>query len=130
MHGSNVYDSAIYAYCALPNEPVQRDLRRRARGIERMAKRMAGVDTGRLRRSIKTEIVPGFGGVPGIRIGSHVSYALLHHRGTRPHVILPHLRQRLRFKVNGRVVYATQVLHPGTRPNPYLTVPLARYGRG
>jgi hypothetical protein len=124
------YDSVIDAYCVLPNMPVQRDLRRRANSIQRMARRMVGVETGRLRNSIKTEVIPGVGGVPGIRVGSNVSYALLHHEGTRRHVIHPRMRKALRFKIRGRVVYATEVLHPGTRPNHYLTIPLERYGRG
>jgi hypothetical protein len=130
MHGSNVDEAAIRFYVSSPNEPVQRDLRRRANSVQRMARRMVGVETGQLRASIRTEIIPGLNGVPGIRVGSSVNHALMHHEGTRPHLILPHLRQRLRFKVRGRVVYATHVWHPGTRPNHYLTIPLERYGRG
>lgn len=130
MHGSNVYDAAIFEYCASPREPVQRDLKRRARKVEHAAKAMAGIETGRLRRSIKSEVIPGLRGIPQIRVGSSVGYAELHHEGTRPHVILPHMRHRLRFKIHGRVIYATQVFHPGTRPNHYLTTPLRLYAGG
>jgi hypothetical protein len=108
--------------------PVTRDLRRRANRVERAAQRMVGVDTGALRRSIHTTFIPGSS--PTFTIGSPLGYAYMHHEGTRPHIIRPHLRRSLRFMVRGRVVYATVVFHPGTRHNRYLTIPLARYARG
>jgi hypothetical protein len=41
--------------------------------------------------------------------------------GTRPHIIRPRRPEGvLRFTVNGRVVYARYVNHPGTRPNRFL----------
>lgn len=125
---SHVDRAAVAAFVADPRGPIADDLKKRAERVQRASRRMVGVETGHLRRSIRTQVVPG--PVPEIMIGSPVSYALLHHEGTRRHVIRPHLRKRLRFKVRGRVVYATQVMHPGTRPNPYLTVPLERYARG
>jgi phage gpG-like protein len=127
-HFTSVRYGALAAFIADPQGPIAKDIKRRADRVERASKRMVGVDSGRLRQSIHTQVVPGAS--PTIMVGSRVSYALLHHQGTRPHIIRPHLRQKLRFKINGRVVYATQVLHPGTRPNHYLTVPLERYARG
>lgn len=125
---SRVHPGAVAAFVADPRGPIADDIKKRADRVQRAARRMVGVDTGHLRRSIRTQVIPG--PVPQIMIGSTVGYALLHHDGTRRHVIRPHLRERLRFKVRGRVVYATQVMHPGTRPNHYLTVPLERYARG
>jgi hypothetical protein len=127
---THVDDAAIYSLCASPNGPVQKDLKSRARRVETGAKRQVGVETGRLRESIKADVRPGRNRLPEIYIGSNVRHALMHHEGTRPHIIHPSMRRTLRFKVRGRVVYTTVVRHPGTRPNHYLTDPLWRYGRG
>lgn len=40
--------------------------------------------------------------------------------GTRPHLILPKRAKALRFEVDGEVVFARRVQHPGTQPQPYL----------
>lgn len=40
--------------------------------------------------------------------------------GTRPHIIRPRRARALRFTVNGRVVFARVVNHPGTKPRPFL----------
>lgn len=127
-YSTRIHHGAIQAYISNPRGPVYGDLRRRAQRVERAAKRMVGTDTGALRNSIRSQVVPGR--KPEIRVGSPLDYALLHHEGTRRHVIRPNLRKNLRFKIRGRVVYATEVIHPGTRPNPYLTVPLMRYAKG
>jgi hypothetical protein len=39
--------------------------------------------------------------------------------GTPAHVILPRKAKALRFVIQGRVVFAMKVNHPGTSPNPY-----------
>ena len=41
-------------------------------------------------------------------------------KGTAPHLILPKNSDVLRFEIGGQEVFATQVHHPGTRPNPFL----------
>ena len=40
--------------------------------------------------------------------------------GTRPHLILPKRARALRFEVDGEVVFARRVHHPGTQPQPFL----------
>lgn len=40
--------------------------------------------------------------------------------GTQPHVILPVNGQFLRFVVNGRVIYAKKVNHPGTTKRQFM----------
>lgn len=100
--------------------PIGRDLNRRLRTVEFRARATAGVRTGNLRRSMTTERKRVRNGLEG-RVGSPVKYAQLHHEGTRAHVIVPRKAKALRFMVGGRVVFASRVRHPGTRPNPYLT---------
>ena len=39
--------------------------------------------------------------------------------GTRAHIIRPVRDKVLRFVVGGKVIFAKQVNHPGTKPNPY-----------
>lgn len=54
--------------------------------------------------------------------GSGRGYALIVHEGSVPHTIRPRPpRKSLRFSIAGRVVYATRVAHPGTRPDRFLT---------
>jgi hypothetical protein len=44
----------------------------------------------------------------------------MHHEGTRRHIIRAPQNKVLKFQRGGQMVYATQVRHPGTKPNPYL----------
>jgi hypothetical protein len=84
------------------------------------AKRQVGVDTGRLKNSIHMRhFRSGIGQV--VEVGSPLKYALMHHEGTRPHLITPNRAQVLRFSSGSRVIYTHAVKHPGTRPNRYLT---------
>ena len=103
-----------------PYGPVGRYLFVRGRAIMAAAKGQVGVKTGRLKASIhmRQERAP-LGQV--LRVGSPLSYALMHHEGTRPHIITPNKAQVLRFTSGGRVIYTHAVKHPGTRPNRYLT---------
>lgn len=39
--------------------------------------------------------------------------------GTAPHIIRPRKARALRFEIEGEVVFAMIVHHPGTKPNPY-----------
>ena len=108
--------------------PIGSDLRRRLRTLLFRSKMSAGVATGSLRSDLRW----GPGGHPGAIspvyqlglqgwVGSTVDHALFHHQGTRPHMIYPRQRSALRFHKVGKVVFASSVRHPGTRPNPYLT---------
>lgn len=116
--------------------PVGRDMTNRAVRVQLAAKRQVGKKTHRLERSIvkrfgrRAGVNQGAGALADIviSVGSDVSYALLHHDGTRPHVIRPHNPKGcLRFMVDGHVVFAKVVHHPGTHPNRYLSdnLPLA-----
>ena len=103
-----------------PYGPVGRYLFVRGRAIMAGAKSQVGVKTGRLKASIHMrQERAAFG--QELRVGSPLSYALMHHEGTRPHIITPNRAKVLRFTSGGRVIYTHAVRHPGTRPNRYLT---------
>jgi len=104
-----------------PFGPVGRDLNKRARQVMTAAKAQAGVNTGRLKQSIHVRNHNRTMTGQSIQVGSPVSYALAHHNGTRPHMIVPNTAKVLRFTSGSRVIYTRMVRHPGTRPNKYLT---------
>lgn len=112
--------------------PVGQDLMRRARNVQQAAKgigprrRQVGVNTGRLRESINIKWDRTATGQKA-SVGSDLKYALAHHEGTRPHVILPVRAQALAFPGRGGTMIITKrVNHPGTRPNRYLSDNLYR----
>ena len=87
--------------------------------IKFAAKRQVGKNTGLLAASIgMSQSLTATG--QQVKIGSPVSYALVHHEGSRPHRITAN-GGMLRFTSKGRVVYRRSVMHPGTRPNRYLS---------
>jgi phage gpG-like protein len=92
------------------------------------AKGMVGVKTGALRKNIVGRHLGNFTG-QYVTIGANLPYALMHHQGTKPHVITPKNGKILHFRAGGRSVYTTMVFHPGTKPNPYLRSQL-RHFRG
>lgn len=110
---------------------VGRDMTRRGHYIAMRARAQVGVDSGALRRTIRQETYNGrsLSRGPYTRVSAgdtKTRYALMHHEGTRPHEIKPTGRKSvLKFNVGGKTVYATRVMHPGTRENNYLTDHLA-----
>jgi hypothetical protein len=103
-----------------PLGPVGRSLSKRGLRVANAAKRQVGVNTGALKRSISTSHKRDARG-QFVRVGSPLNYALMHHEGTKPHIITPNRSQYLVFTKNSRVIYATSVRHPGTEPNRFLT---------
>ena len=79
------------------------------------ARDLAPVDTGRLKNSIKIRKGKG----QSYEVIAEAPYAGFVEYGTSPHVILPKRKKVLRFEVNGRVVYARKVHHPGTGPKMF-----------
>lgn len=102
-----------------PGGDVYEYIRRGAQRTVVLAKGYVGKNTGMLARSIDFRMLQG-----GATIYADNRVALMHHEGTRPHLIAPRRARALRFKSGGRVVYAQQVMHPGTRPNRYLVTAL------
>lgn len=94
---------------------------RKGQMIEAAAKRQVGVRTGALRASIHMRHYADPRG-QFLRIGSDLSYARLHHEGSKPHLITPKQKGGLLvFQTKGQTVFTHLVRHPGTRPNRYLT---------
>ena len=107
--------------------PVGRWFKGRARRHQALATMSAGIQSGALRNSIDCYFTRR-GKALEVRVGANpgpggtVGYALYHHEGTEPHVIRPVKAKALAFRYKGRMVYAKTVHHPGTKPNPYLTM--------
>lgn len=125
-----IYKAALHKELNTSSGALWRWMEKKGDLAVRGAKRMAGVKTGRLRASIHKRHL---GNVTGqyLWIGSKVSYAYMHHQGTRPHIIAPKSPTKpLRFTSKGRVIItAAPVMHPGTRPNPYLSSQLRHFVR-
>jgi len=106
-------------------ERIERALPRIAVRIQNELMIVCPVDTGRLRNSIKVRSTKG-----GIIIWM-VDYGKFVEFGTPPHIIKPNSKKALKFEV-GRIqrlssgkgekniVFAKEVKHPGTRPNPFI----------
>ena len=80
-------------------------------------KMRAPVDSGHLKDEIVQTDAPR-----QVTVGPRgVDYNAFVVAGTRPHIIRSKKGKYLAFKVGGKMVYARQVNHPGTKPNPYMT---------
>lgn len=100
---------------------VHTDITKRTRRAHTFARAQVGKDTRALYRSISYRVSVGSrGGVTGTVLADN-KIALMHHNGTKPHIIRARRAETLRFKSRGKIVYAKVVRHPGTRPNRYLT---------
>lgn len=105
---------------------VGRDFAKRGIRFQRLARGQAGAKTGDLRARMTWNVGADVRGVV-LTVGSSSKIARIHHDGTRPHVIRPkQVGGALRFSSGGRIVYARRVVHPGTKPNRYLTDNLPR----
>ena len=83
--------------------------------------------TGTLRRSIDRDVQSAARGV----VYANEKYGEFVEFGTSPHVIVPKSKKMLAFKVNGQMVFARRVNHPGSKPYPFMepafreTIPMA-----
>jgi hypothetical protein len=76
--------------------------------------RVAPVDTGYLRNSIRYEVKGKSVDISMAEYGFHLEF------GTRPHVIRPVNAKSLHWKQGGRDVFAKVVYHPGTEAKPFI----------
>jgi hypothetical protein len=121
-HGAT--PGSIEAILRSPSGAVSREMLRRGKNVERAAKRLVGVDSGRLRASIGTELV-SHRGAPAAKVGSKVKYARWHHDGTGifgPHKarIFPTRAKFLRFKPKGGTTWIFRYSVAGWPGNKYL----------
>ena len=116
----NWYEPQLDVLLKQPQGAVGRSLARRGNKVLNAARAQVGVDTGRLKASLKMTHDRSIRG-QFVMVGSKLNHALMHHQGTRPHIITPNRSQVMVFANKGRVIYATRVNHPGTRANRYLT---------
>jgi hypothetical protein len=95
--------------------PIYHDLNRRAKAVQREAKILVGKKTGRLasRITLTSRAAPPYW---WFKVEGNTTYALMHHRGTKPHII----EGSLSFRSGGRLIHTRIVHHPGTRGNPFL----------
>lgn len=104
--------------------PVNRHVGGIAKKTQSIARTLVGKRTGRLAASIsitRSKTATGF----EYTVGSMRTYALLHHNGTKPHLIIAKPPGLLRFKGTGATIVWTKVAkHPGTKPNPFLSTAL------
>lgn len=108
-----------------PSGMVGRYIAKKGKEVEIAAKAQVGVRTGALRASIHMRHMRD-SRRQYVMVGSRLNYALLHHEGSKPHMIAASNAKMLRFVKSGTVVYAHSVMHPGTKANKYLTDNLKR----
>ena len=107
-------------------------IRKTAFAIERTAKVLAPVDTGNLEGSISTDIEgDGRFGAMSAEIGPTAEYGDDVEYGTQPHVIRARPGGSLVFVGrDGQLVFAKEVNHPGTQPQPYMGPAFDRHAPG
>ena len=82
--------------------------------LEGALSRECPVDKGGLRNSIKVYVENGKLKISMFDYGIYVEY------GTLPHIIKPTNAKALHWKSGGKDVFAKQVMHPGTKANPFI----------
>jgi len=100
----------------LPGGLVDRNLRRRTIRVVNRARELA---PGSMGRGIVWHIEGRGRDLSAVIVSTHhaTQYVV---NGTRPHLIRPVRARALRFVVNGRVVFAQLVHHPGSQANDFL----------
>ncbi|PWI15947.1 hypothetical protein DI272_18600 [Streptomyces sp. Act143] len=95
---------------------VERNLARRTSRVADIAR---GLAPGSMPQYIDWHIEEGRDGLQGVITCDHPAtlYVL---EGTRPHLIRARRARALRFEVDGQIVFAKVVRHPGTRPNNFM----------
>lgn len=128
-----IYDEKLRIYLNTNSGDLWRWLEERGDLAVAAAKAQVGVKTGALKRSIHKKHLGNFTG-QYMWIGSHLHYALAHHEGTRPHIITAGPSAgpgggRLVFRSGTVLIHTVKVVHPGTKPNPYLRNQLRFFDR-
>jgi len=115
-------ERGLYTVLKSQRGPVAAHIREIGRQTTVTAKLLAGMRTGRLKRSIKMTRDRTMTGEYAVLVGADVRHALVHHQGARPHVITPRSPSgMLVFRGRRGTVITSRVNHPGHRANNYLT---------
>ena len=115
------YPAQFQTFLTSPRHDIGKYLYRCGRSLRSSAKRTVPRDTGRLGASINIQSYKKGPLSAEITVGSNLNYAYYVHEGTHPHQIRSRPGRVLQFVHNGRVVYATKVHHPGTKPTRFLS---------
>ena len=92
-----------------------RDIREHARGNHRFVSR-----SGNLENAISSEVFDDpISGMIFLDTGQ-APYGFWVHKGTKPHAIFPKNKKVLRWAQGGDFIFSKNVLHPGTKPDPFL----------
>lgn len=113
-----LYPHKIEQLLGAPGHPVYNHFEKITNQVVMLAKAQVGVQTGALQSSISGSVRSGRSVTS--RVVASDSKALMHHEGTKPHLIKPR-GKTLSFSSKGKVVYTRIVRHPGTKPNRFLT---------
>lgn len=131
LHNIKIDQRGVHQTVHGQNGEVSAYIRMLGEKVTIQAKLLAGVRTGRLKKSIKMTRDRTVPGEFAVLVGSNVKYALVHHTGAKPHTITAKGQGGLlRFRGRNGMVYVHQVNHPGHRSNEYLTRALRRVIRG
>lgn len=95
-------------------EKLNKAMPRIAQALENELVLASPVDKGFLRNSIRVKATSR-----GVKI-SMKEYGKWVEFGTPPHVINPKNKKALKFKGKDGAVIVKRVMHPGTRPNPFI----------
>jgi hypothetical protein len=126
FYETEIYDVQLDIFLNKPSGWLWQELERRHKKAIGAAQRNVGVRTGALRKSIRGYHLSNQTG-HYLGITASKPYALMHHEGTKPHVILPKNGRLLRFSRGTQVIFTEMVRHPGTKPNRFLSNQLIHY---
>lgn len=105
-----------------PAGPVGRHLRNVGKKMEAAARAQVGRDTNELASKIYSRVYNNARGKLELEVGADSRIAYIHHEGTPPHMITPGPSVKaVRFPGRTGVVFAKAVMHPGTKPNRFLS---------
>lgn len=96
---------------------AQRAVMKSTMAVEAKAKQLAAVKSGRLRSGIHGRVLQN--GLRGT-VTSYAAHSAYVEYKTRAHIIRPKKAKMLKFKVNGKTVFARLVRHPGTKEQPFM----------
>ena len=108
------------------DEAIKEALEEMSYRMEEEAVRLCPVRSGALRGSITSGVEEDTNTVwVGAGFDEEVNYAKYVEYGTPPHIIVPNTKQALYWK--GAEYPVRRVMHPGTRPNPFLRPAATKY---